>query len=142
MKKFIDPLDVLDPKTGKEPSQTRTSIVYPSHIMSALVSARYRTGTMQTTVNILLTKLADELKRNGNTDYDPDAYEHAVANCTIILGSAVAITAAGPVNASTAKTAGGNDGSRTLGMGRKATGDADKPADIRSASKGNSGKRS
>jgi len=48
---------------------------------------RVKSGTiLQTTINILLKKLCDELERAGITEYAPDAYELAVANCTIVLG--------------------------------------------------------
>lgn len=140
--KFIDPIELPDPKSGKEVTTLRTSVIYPAHVVATLAGIRGRPGTVQTTVNILLTKLANELKRIGITSYDPDAYESAVTECTLVLRGPVVIPSTGINSSSPAQTPDGNDRPGTLGVGRKATGNADKPADVRSASPGNRGKRS
>jgi len=138
--KFVDPIDIPD-KLGKTPTTLRTSIVYPASVIAALSALRCRPGTAQTTVNILLIKLTDELKRNGITSYDPEVYERAIADCTIVLGGSVVGTPAGTIGASPAETPVGNDRSRTLGVGRPPEGNANQPADVRVAPPGNSGKR-
>jgi hypothetical protein len=123
MDKFIDPVEVPNP-SGKLPDVLRTSVEYPRELHGYLYRLRSKAGTTQTTANILLNKLADELKRN-NFEYDPDAYELAVANCTIVLGGTAAGTPAGPDSARTVKAVVGNDGRGTVRLGRKPKGTVD-----------------
>lgn len=133
-KQFTDPLDVPNSK-GQLPERLRTSATYLLEHNAFLTSLRGRAGTIQTTANILLQKAYDELKRNGFT-YDPDAYELAIANCTIILGGTALGVRTGPGNPVAAEAASGNDGPGTGGLGCKATANANVPANVRKPSSG------
>lgn len=139
---FIDPTDAVKPD-GKTPIDTlRTSAVYKQETHAFLTGVRGRTGTTQTTANILLEKIANELKRNGITSYDPDAYELAVGNCTIILGlpgSTVERAPARSESLGSVETVSGNDGRGVERLGRPATRASDKPADVGSTRPGNRG---
>lgn len=121
---FYDPAD--DKKPDGSPVDTlRTSAVYKAKTSAFLNGVRGRTGTTQTTANLLLEKLYDELVRNGITEYDPDAYETAVGGCKIVLGlhgSSADGDATGSQPACPAETAQGNDRRGTVGVGRPAAG--------------------
>lgn len=129
---FHDPTDCTK-ADGKTPVDTlRTSAVYKQETHAFLTGVRGRTGTTQTTANILLEKLANELKRNGITSYDPDAYELAVGACTIVLGlhgSPIERAPSGSEPIGASQTPQGNDGRGVERLGRPATGASDKPAD-------------
>lgn len=139
---FIDPTDAVK-ADGKTPIDTlRTSAVYKQETHAFLTGVRGRTGTTQTTANILLEKIANELKRNGITSYDPDAYELAVGNCIIILGlpgSAVERTLARSEPTGTVETVSGDDRRGTERVGRATTGASNKPADVSGTRPGNRG---
>ncbi len=83
--------------------RTRTTIDIANMDLSKL--KRVHPGTIvQTTINILIRKLVDELERNGITEYAPDEYELAVANCSIALGGKHAVLTSAestPTNADT-----------------------------------------
>lgn len=138
-KLFYDPAD--DKKPDGSPVDTlRTSAIYKQQTAAFLTGVRGRTGTVQTTANLLLEKFADELKRNGITDYDPDAYELAIGKCRIQLGvhgSAVEQPASGPKSTRTAEATGGNERRGTKRVGRTPKGASDKRADVGSAHSGN-----
>lgn len=76
-----------------------------------------RSGTLQTTINLLWEKLCNECRRRNITDHTKlDEFEHLVANCELRLpdnnggtGSAVA----GPLSNAIAPNVGG----RTAGLG-------------------------
>lgn len=70
------------PKTHR----TRTTIDLATADKSFMDSLHGRSGTMQTTINILVSKAINELKRIGFGSYDPDRYEYAIAHCAIVLG--------------------------------------------------------
>ena len=76
------------------PDTRRTTINFDRTHCSFIEGVHGRKGTLQATLAILLIKLINELKRNGITSYDPDGYSDAVNGATVILGRAVANTAA------------------------------------------------
>lgn len=64
----------------------RTTINLSQRDLNRLRSVHGRVGFMQTTINILFYKLYHELDRLGIIpDYNPDLYEHYVANAGILL---------------------------------------------------------
>lgn len=76
-----------NPYEGIPPADVhRTTIEIDRHAHSDLHRCRSRKGTLQTTLNILLSKLTEQLKKHGLTEYDPERYEYAVANATLTLG--------------------------------------------------------
>jgi hypothetical protein len=83
MSKFKDPYEFLP-----ERERHRTTIDVGGKDKSFLVSCHNRRGTVQVTLNILMSKLIEQLKANGITDYDPERYESAVAGCHIVLAVA------------------------------------------------------
>lgn len=71
-----------------ENSYRRLNADVDKGVYDFLRSIRLTSGTIQTTVNILLKKLYDELlKRNIRSSADVDAFEHFVTNCTLSLPS-------------------------------------------------------
>lgn len=80
MNKFANPYESL-PYEDK----VRTTIDVAQRTHGFVLGCRGRVGTLQTSINILLEKLVTALTEHGITSFDPDAYEHAVANCTIVL---------------------------------------------------------
>lgn len=113
--KFENPFRDLPPEERK-----RTTIDIPLKLESDL--QRVKSGTiLQTTINILLKKLRDELERAGIINYDPEAYELAVADCVIVLGgsgerSAVGGVTAGKKRNRSTKAVKGHDGDGTAGV--------------------------
>ena len=121
----------------------RTTIVVSTEHKSHIFAMHGRTGTLQTTINILLNKLIESLKQNGYIEqvggkcvagYDPDAYESAVAGATIVLGVGSANSTPNPREA-----VGGNVGRGVSGLARPAAG-FDKPANVAGAPAGGVGK--
>jgi hypothetical protein len=98
----------------------RTTILVSRKAHGELFQVRPQTGTLQTTINILIDKFTNELKRNGITSYEPELYERACADCTIILGGTVGVPTSGPgVPDSTIKTPSGDDRRRTKPVARR-----------------------
>lgn len=66
----------------------RTTIQFSKRAYERIRRVKPQAGVLQTTINILLSKLINELdKRPDLSDsYNPDAYDFAVANCSITLG--------------------------------------------------------
>lgn len=81
---FQNPYD--DTRLTPGDSTVRTTVLVSEKAKSQIARVHSRSGTLQTTVNILLDKLTHELERIELTKYDPDAYERAVGRCTIIFG--------------------------------------------------------
>lgn len=78
---FPDPYATLPPDF-----QHRTSIVVDKRVWAAINTCRGHRGTLQTTINVLLNKLHEQLIANDLTSYDPRRYEHAVLDARISLG--------------------------------------------------------
>lgn len=118
-----------DPVAGEQKLHTlRTSIVYHRDDFGFLNRVHGRKSTIQITTNILLRKLKHELERNNITSYDPDAYERAVAGCTLVLGSADAVPSTRHQSVVSAETADRDDGRRTGIVGRSSAPTPDLPA--------------
>jgi hypothetical protein len=103
--KFINPWKDL-PKEKK----TRTTIDVSDEAISKIQSVKPG-PILQTTINILLFKLVETLLAHGYTTFNPDGFEHAVANCTIVFpdGSTTGVAPAGKRKVRAAKTVSGND---------------------------------
>jgi len=106
--------------------QLKTSFVIERKIAAQLAGIHGKTGTLQTTVAILLTKLTHELESAGITNYDPTAYEHAIAGCCISLGGVQRSTAssgdARADNAQSGKATNRNVRRRTASLARQSSG--------------------
>jgi len=81
---------------------------------------------LQTTINILLAKLDNELTRLNLTSYDTSAFEYAVANATVTLADIVRRSTtkkltAGLQQVVTKQAIVGNDDDGVAGMARQAT---------------------
>lgn len=66
---------------------TKTTVNPGSKDISFIHGLHSRRGTMQLTINHLVSKLVYELKRNGFTHYDPDRYAAAISGLSITLGT-------------------------------------------------------
>ena len=122
MSKFKDPYENLP-----ERERHRTTIDVGGKDKSFLVSCHNRRGTVQVTLNILMFKLIEQLKANGITEYDPERYEAAVADCAIVFACANRTTNAHPTcdgnsvtcdcnNPRSEQTPSGDVGHRTVPM--------------------------
>ena len=82
-------MHLTDPFHHK-PHPHRTTIVVPEEELAFLKSLYCRDGVLQHTINTLLYKLINELKRIQHefSEYDSERYAIAVSGCTIILGTA------------------------------------------------------
>lgn len=125
-----------NPYEGIPPADIhRTTIEIDRHAHSDLHRCRSRKGTLQTTLNILLNKLTEQLKKHGLTEYDPERYEYAVANATLTLGVHDShnngvrgtVADAGP------QAVNRNDGFGTLGMARPTPGPSVESSDVAGA---------
>jgi hypothetical protein len=91
----------------------RTTVEIPLTVTAQIKAIEPKTGVLQTTISILLTKLTDELTRIKLQPGDRQAYQHALANCTLCLdggsGSTAAVAPAGKKSARPGKTPSGND---------------------------------
>lgn len=78
---FNDPYEDID-----KWHRTRTTIDVSDEAISAIRSVYPKKGVVQTTINLLIEKLKDELTRCQLKSYDPERYEIAIAQCEIRLG--------------------------------------------------------
>src|SRR5512139_115660 len=115
-KRFIDPYDTLPPE-----DRIRTTIDIAGNRNAFFKSLHNRKGTLQTTINILLEKLYDELQRIGLRSYDPDAYERTIADCCIRCAVA---------DGGTNQAVAGNDTIGNRGLAPAATGRPSLPSDL------------
>lgn len=109
----------------------RTTIELPRKTESTIKKYESKTGVLQTTVSILVTKLTDELTKSNLSDGERDRYQHAVASATLTFPDeyynkpndgkrvAVAKPAARSKRNSTKQAPCGNDGQRTAGLARE-----------------------
>lgn len=125
--------DFRNPFEGQD-EINRTTLKIPNKFCTDLFKVHGITGGMQTTINILLVKLYDELKRNGITDYDPDRYKQCVSGAMLVFPGCAGYNEllrirgipspddpAGPDAARAIQAVVGNDGSGTVGVEREAT---------------------
>ena len=99
----------------------RTTIEVPKRLIARLNAVHPQSGVLQTTINILLKKLDDELTRIGLNTYDTAAFEYSVAGAVLALPSSserstIGQSAQTPVGDSTNQTTGRNDDGRVAGM--------------------------
>jgi hypothetical protein len=78
---FVDPWEDLV-KTEK----TRTTIEVSNRARADLQAVYPKKGVLQITINLLIEKLVNELKRTGLTSYSPEQYERALAGTQLALG--------------------------------------------------------
>lgn len=133
----------------------RTSIVFSRRTQSAIHKVYTSSGVMQTTANILLDKLANELNRTHLNDYDPSTYKHAIANAFIVLPGSpgyneqcllrsipVGQPASGVIEASAAEVVIPDDGRGTQPMALNVPGNAQLPVpDLTLERKGSKSKK-
>jgi hypothetical protein len=110
--KFANPYE-------NETRRTRTTIDIGSVDCAFLKSLHNRKGTLQTTINIILVKLTNELKRRNITSYDPDVYESAITGASINLG---VYRSPDADNQSQDKTNSGNERPGTSGLAQSSSG--------------------
>src|ERR1035441_269997 len=109
--------------------QHRTTIIKPKRLMARLQSVHPQAGVLQTTINILLFKLENELTRLNLTTYDSATFEYAVANATLVLAGNIHTTGGSSFTEPTTglqhpiadETTSRNDDGRTTNMARKNT---------------------
>jgi hypothetical protein len=101
---------------------TRTTLVAKNKVLSRIKQIYNKSGVPNTTINILLDKLCDELDRIKLDTYDPPTYCAAICGARIILGVPAAKLASsrGPEDPHEAPH--GNDGRGTSGMVSQAAG--------------------
>ena len=104
---YTDPYDKL-PKKDK----LTTSITTAREDHAFLFSLFPNRSVVQTTLNILLARLVEELKANGFKHYDPERYQHSIARCRIDLNGGAS---SGP----SAQAPEGHDGGGVAGVGGK-----------------------
>lgn len=122
---FPDPYEKLPVE-----QQHRTSVVTDKRIWSIINSCRGHRGTLQTTINILLHKLHEQLERNSLNSFCPREYEYAILNARLEL--AVLPRSAEPTPAP--ETVDRDDGRGTPEVARGAKGRGHKSTDARGAS--------
>lgn len=80
------PIPFTNPYAEIPPNRVhRTSINIDKNVWSYLHTVHGKSGTLQTTINILLSKLHERLLANNVTSFDPDRVEFAIANASIVL---------------------------------------------------------
>ena len=94
----------------------RTTIEIDRKAHGRLYRCRSKKGTLQTTLNILLDRLIQQLDKHGINEYDPERYEHAVSNLSINLG------VRGAASNPPAETSHRDVGHGTVPLAREATG--------------------
>jgi hypothetical protein len=87
--------------------KVRTTIDVALSTHAKIHSLHGRSGTLQTTINILLEKTINALESNGITCFDPDEYEHFILNSTLVAPGQRSAASSG-------QTASGNDGCGTV----------------------------
>lgn len=92
----------------------RTTIEIDKQVWTFLSAIHGRRGTLQNTINILLSKFINELNRIQFHDYDPDTYERLVTGTNLILG--------GTQPSSRPTSSKGDDGRRATDMVQQHTG--------------------
>jgi hypothetical protein len=139
---FKNPCETVEPGDDYH----RTTFVTTKKVQHRIDGYRLRKGTLQTTANILIDKLLNELRRSNLSEYDPDRYEVAVANATVRLPDDYYTGSTSPNTEPATETPRGNDGRGVATVARVDTGTpavAPNPARTPKASKsGKSRKRS
>lgn len=102
----------------------RTTVEIPHKINAQIKNYEPKTGVLQNTISILLTKLSYELRDSNLEPGDRYAYQRAIANCTIQLDCGKRVTSpeptTGSVNPVPVETPVRNDGRGTSELARKA----------------------
>lgn len=116
--------------------RARTTIEMPRKLEAQIKQYEPKTGVLQTTVSLLLTKLSHELTKSNIEPGDRAAYQHALASCILVLPSnyypaivgdpsadgervAITITPTRPKRNRTRKAASGDDGQRASSVARE-----------------------
>lgn len=123
---FLDPYaDLPDAEVH------RTTIVCSKRDWAFISGIHGRKGSFQCTVYILITRLIQQLKEKGITDYDPERFESAVSGLTVSLADGSG-TGGTPPNDKPEhhEAASGNDGRRATGVVQPSPGSLDKPRDV------------
>ena len=114
----------------------RTTIEVPRSRHAYIMGTYGKSGALQTTINILIEKLYNELTRNGiGPTFDTDRYAIAVGGCSITLGgyshnlqrSSIGLSPDGEQHTLACQTADRNDGRGTATMAQPVA-DAQQPA--------------
>ena len=135
MNKFLNPYDKKNLTEHETLCRTTIEVFRSRH---AYIMGTYgKSGALQTTINILIEKLYDELTKHGiGPSFDVDRYALAIADCTLIIGgvqrSPVAIPATGTEHPVTVETSKGNDGRGTSAVAQSSE-NAQQPANTKSA---------
>jgi len=115
----------------------RTTIEVPRSRHAYIMGTYGKSGALQTTINILIEKLYNELTRNGiGPTFDTDRYAIAVGGCSITLGefgpnlqrSSIGLSPDGEQHPLACQTPNRNDGRGTATMAQPVA-DAQQPAD-------------
>ena len=101
----------------------RTTIEIPHSLNALIKSYEPKTGVLQNTISILLTKLSDELRKSNILTADRYAYQRAITECRLELGGgAIAVPPTGHVDTCPTETASRNDTRGASKVARKAKG--------------------
>lgn len=116
-------------------AKTRTTFLVPDRIVAQIRAVMPKTGVMQLTIDILIDKFANELRKRNITDFSPDDYLRALRELSITIpfgyadhtsgptgpngGSAHGVPATGPVPHQPAETPHRDDGLGTGGVGQE-----------------------
>lgn len=116
----------------------RTTVDIPHTINSQIKSYEPKTGVLQNTISILVTKLSNELKQSKLLVSDRYGYQVGLTGAVLILGntkpdsitladgtvyvqrSSVGLPPDGLQHTNASQTVGGNDNGRAVAMARKA----------------------
>lgn len=116
-------LEITDPFLDvPRRNKTRTTIMVPNTIISRIKRVDPKTGVLQSTINVLLDKLANELDRNRLNEYDRESYAFGLVHSSLTLArrSPAINSPSGSVTSLTVQASSGDDGRRTSSVAPEA----------------------
>lgn len=118
---MTDAPQFLNPYEADGDDVHKTTVNLGARDLAFLRGLNTNTGVLQTTIGILAKALVRALRENNLTEYDPDAYERAIAGLTVTLGpgwNGHRAVPAGPPGPSQAEIPHPDDGRGAVGLAR------------------------